>query len=161
MKRTPLKRGTKMMKRTGFRVSPKNALKGHPRPSKPPMARKPTIAKLKKKLDTIYSRYIRAKFPKKCYTCGYVGNLQCGHFVSRQYLATRWEDDNCRPQCAMCNIWGRGMLLDFEENLKNELGDVRVEELKKSRHQIIKLDIPWYEHEIAKYQGLLDSLTDV
>lgn len=159
MRKTPLKRGKKVLRRTPFKA--KTALRTkNPAPSTTGTHRRrqkggKSMAKLKKELDAVYSKYIRAKFPKKCYTCGYVGNLQCGHFVSRQYLATRWEDDNCRPQCAMCNIWGRGMLLDFEENLKKELGDVRVEEMKASRHQIIKLDIPWYEERIAHYKSLI------
>ena len=64
-----------------------------------------------------------------------------GDFVSRQYLVTRWDEDNCRPQCVGCNLWGRGQLLDFEENLTNELGKEKVEALKESRHLILKLDV--------------------
>jgi hypothetical protein len=116
----------------------------------------PTTAKLKKELDRVFSIYIRLKFPKRCYTCGKVDvTLQCGHFVSRQYLATRWSEDNCRPQCVGCNMFGNGQLLDFEENLKRELGDEFVENMKKSRHQILKLDRQWYESEIAKYKSMI------
>ena len=78
--------------------------------------------------------------------------MQCGHFVSRQYLATRWDDNNCRPQCAGCNLFGNGRLLDFEERLKKELGEETVENLKRSRHKVVKLDRLWYEEQIKKYQ---------
>ncbi len=69
--------------------------------------RKGTISWYKKKLDTIFSIYIRTKHSDcdgvvKCFTCGaskVIKKIQNGHFVSRQYLATRWEEDNCRPQC--------------------------------------------------------------
>lgn len=117
-----------------------------------------TTGKVKKKLDTVFSKYIRAKFPKICYTCKKPSDkLQCGHFVSRQYLATRWEEDNCRPQCWGCNGYGRGQLLDFEENLRKELGQKRVEELKASRHKTLKLDRSWYEERIKYYEEKLST----
>ena len=83
--------------------------------------------------------------------------MQCGHFVPRQYLATRWSENNCRPQCVGCNVWGRGQLLDFEENLIEEIGKKGVEKLKHSRHQILKLDANWYLDKIAYYARLLES----
>ena len=118
-----------------------------------------TTGKLKKELDAVFSKYIRAKYPAICYTCKATNKtLQCGHFVSRQYLATRWEELNAKPQCVGCNLFGNGMPLDFEENLKKELGEQVVEELKQRRHQILKLTPAWYEEEIQKYTELLITL---
>lgn len=126
-----------------------------PKRTYPVKRRKKTPRQLKKALDDVFSLYVR-KGAISCYTCRRPSNsLQCGHFVSRQYLATRWEPDNCRPQCWGCNGYGRGQLLDFEEYLKNELGEVRVEELKSMRHRVLKLSPAWYETEIAKYKQLL------
>jgi 5-methylcytosine-specific restriction endonuclease McrA len=152
------------MKRTSFKhptldeVRAKQAAKGLKLPqvkSKPKKATK-TQAQLKKDLDAIFSKYIRRKYPARCYTCGKIDTpLQCGHFVSRQYLATRWDENNCRPQCVGCNIYGNGKPLDFEENLKKELGEQFVEQMKASRHQSLKLDLHWYEAEIAKYKLLI------
>lgn len=112
-------------------------------------------AKLKKELDRVFSIWIR-KDAKECYTCKKKGvTLQCGHFVSRTYLATRWEPDNCRPQCVGCNIYGNGKPLDFEERLIEDLGLQRVLELKQMRHQVLKLSNQWYEEQIAKYKALI------
>lgn len=120
--------------------------------------RKPkTQAQLKKELDKLFSLYIRNKFPESCYTCGKKGTvktLQCGHFISRQYLATRWHENNCRPQCAGCNLFGNGKPLDFEERLKKDLGNEYVEDMKKTRHQVLKLDRNWYIEQIARYTML-------
>ena len=54
---------------------------------------KPTIKNLTKKLDTIFSEYIRRKDANKnglveCFTCGVIKywkgeGMQCGHFISR------------------------------------------------------------------------------
>lgn len=144
------------MKRSGFKVSYKKRATRQIDTNKRKSKSAPTTAKLKKELDRVFSIYIRLKFPKRCYTCGKVDvTLQCGHFVSRQYLATRWSEDNCRPQCVGCNLFGNGQLLDFEENLKKELGDEFVENMKKTRHQILKLDRQWYLEKIEHYKSLL------
>lgn len=142
MKKTPLRRKTALKSKKGLKVAKC--------PKKPPSK---TLAQLKKELDRVFSLYIREKYPKRCYTCGKRGvTLQCGHFVSRQYLATRWDENNCRPQCVGCNMFGNGKPLDFEENLKKELGDETVEKMKKSRHQVLKLDRQWYLTSIALYK---------
>jgi hypothetical protein len=172
-----------MLKRSGFRqqslteIKEKQAIKREKKmaqaktsPRKPQNAlgrvktkktvkstKKPkTAAKLKIELDKVFSIYIRQKFPARCYTCGKTDTaLQCGHFVSRQYLATRWHENNCRPQCIGCNMFGNGKPLDFEERLKSELGETYVEEMKKTRHQVLKLDRHWYTAEIEKYKSLI------
>jgi len=121
----------------------------------------PTQAKLKKQLDSVFSQYIRMKFPERCYTCGVQKprkELQCGHFVSRQYLATRFDENNCRPQCVGCNMFGNGKPLDFEENLKKELGSDFVEAMKLKRHLTVKLDRQWYINRIEEYTILLGEL---
>ncbi len=146
MKRTQLKRAPKGLKRAskGRKVIKKTR----------------SLSKYKKALDAVFSKYIRAKYGTTCYTCKATGKtLQCGHFVSRQYLATRWDEDNCRPQCVGCNIWGKGKPLDFEEYLKEELGDIRVEELKDSRKILLKLNESFYQEKIKLFTDLLSTFT--
>ena len=48
------------------------------------------------------SKYIRAR-DGKCYICGKTTNLQNGHLITRGKFATRWNEDNCKCQCAGCN----------------------------------------------------------
>ena len=122
-----------------------------------------TQAQLKKELDTIFSIYIRQKYADsegnvECYTCRKIFHwkkIQNGHFISRSYLATRFHENNCRPQCVGDNIFGNGKPLDFEERLKQELGADLVEKMKASRHISLKLDRHWYTAEIAKYKLLI------
>jgi hypothetical protein len=161
MKRSSFKqKKTTPMKRTPLRA--KTPLRGSTKPkvkSKKKKAPK-TQAQLKKDLDAIFSKYIRAKYLKECYTCRKTEvTLQNGHFVSRQYLATRWDEDNCRPQCVGCNIFGNGKPLDFEERLKHDLGDEHVEKMKFSRHTMVKLNKKWYEEQIAIYKEKVKELT--
>ena len=112
-----------------------------------------TLSRWKHEADKYFSLYIRAKYAKVCYTCGARGKtLQCGHFVARSYLATRFDEDNCRPQCVGCNLFGGGKPLDFEEHLRREIGDERVDALKKRRHTITKITPKEYEIMIELYK---------
>lgn len=118
-----------------------------------------TTAQLKKELDKVFSIYIRNKYAKNgmvaCYTCGVikeVSKIQNGHFISRMYLTTRFDENNCRPQCVGCNLFGGGKPLDFEERLKKEIGAKKVEAIKMKRHEITK-DFPYLE-KIEYYKGL-------
>ena len=170
-----------MLRRSGFRQQSieevkakqeaKRALRASTSPAMRSKAKKgskskkkvKTAADLKKDLDDVYSLYIRQKHEDsngvvECYTCRKlftVKTIQNGHFVSRQYLATRWLDDNCRPQCWGCNGFGKGRLLDYEERLKKDLGSEYVETMKASRHISLKLDRHWYTAEIEKYKLLV------
>ncbi len=159
-----------MMKRSGFKRKATLPLKkratGHTKANKRTSGSSKTTAKLKKELDSVFSQFVRLKHANKdgtvaCYTCGKVKHwreMQNGHFISRQYLVTRWNEDNCRVQCVGCNMFGDGKPLDFEENLKKELGDEHVELMKKSRHAILKLDRTFYETEIAFYKKRITEL---
>lgn len=66
---------------------------------------------LKKRLDAAFSLYIRLQGAENgtnsCYTCGARmpwRELQCGHYIGRAALNTRWDTRHCRPQCVYCNV---------------------------------------------------------
>lgn len=70
-----------------------------------PKKRKPkpwTLKTLKKKLDIIFSLYIRQR-DKKCVICWRRENLNCWHYLSRIANWTRRDEINCNTQCATCN----------------------------------------------------------
>ena len=118
-----------------------------------------TLSKYKKDLDIAFGRYIRERDGHKCYTCGLQmepTKSQCGHFVPRQYLATRFDERNCHAQCYACNMLYNGQPSAYAVRLKNDYGEAIVEELEKSRTKITKLSIPWYEEQIDKYKKLLE-----
>ena len=84
-----------------------------------------SISKLKKELDKWFSLFIRLRNATdheglcQCFTCGcvkyYKKGMQCGHFQSRSFLATRFDEENCQPQCVGCNMFkqGEGDRVDF------------------------------------------------
>tara|TARA_R100001509_G_scaffold80362_1_gene45200 strand:- start:11544 stop:11927 length:384 start_codon:yes stop_codon:yes gene_type:complete len=125
-----------------------------------------TKKKLSKKLDVIFSKYIRWYYADangyvECYTCGVtkpVKEMQAGHFQSRRHYATRWHTNNCRVQCQKCNIWEQGQQFIFGNKLKAEIGDVKFNELIQLSNSTAKYTQQDYEDMIAYYKKELNKL---
>ena len=125
--------------------------------------------KLKKKLDKIFSQFIRLRDSEngycKCITCNKIGfwekdGMQCGHYISRRMLITRFDEDNCNAQCENCNIWREKneMQISYRENLCKTIGEKKVKELEQKRHQIFKVEENWYREKILYYQNKVNEL---
>lgn len=81
--------------------------------------------------DKYHSAYIRS-LSEYCYTCGAKPEeLQNGHFMSRRYLNTRWDNMNCHPQCHECNSVKQGNLIVYQRKLRSEYGEEAVDDLMK------------------------------
>ena len=101
--------------------------------------RKSELSKAKDAAWIWVSRYVRLKYSLdngacKCYTCGawkYIKNCDAGHFISRSVVATRYHEDNIRVQCIRCNRFCQGESFKFEQHLIEEIGQERVDELKR------------------------------
>ena len=90
-----------------------------------------SISKLKKELDKWFSLYIRLREATdegmvQCFTCGkvahYKSGMQCGHFQSRRFLSTRWDEKNCQVQCVGCNMFKSGEQWQFGMQLNAKYG---------------------------------------
>jgi hypothetical protein len=108
--------------------------------------RKISRKSLIKKLDTVFSLYIRLRYAKneiaECYTCGkkdHYKKLQCGHFMSRKHYATRWDEENCQVQCYSCNVMRYGEQYKFGLKLEKEKGYGFPEIMMNKTKKIIKL----------------------
>lgn len=103
---------------------------------------------LVKKLDAVFSEYIRRKYADKngivkCYTCNvkkfWKGEgMQNGHFISRKSRILRWDERNARSQCYSCNCHFYGRQYIFAMNLNKEYGYNIAEELLIESKKIIK-----------------------
>lgn len=75
---------------------------------------------------------------------------QNGHFVPRQYLATRYDEVNCHAQCYACNMLYNGQPSSYAARLERDYGLGTVEALEKKRTVVTK-DFP-YEYWIEIYK---------
>lgn len=123
-------------------------------------------AKLKRALDRAFSEYVRRKAcdPQgyvACVTCGRKGywrSMQCGHFVKRVHLATRWDERNVGVQCWRCNETLDGNLEAFEAVIVKAYGQAVVDDLKARRHWRVKLDRAAVNMMIAEFREKFRAL---
>jgi len=136
-------------------------------PSKtiPKSKKKPSRSKLVKKLDAVFSQYIRLKDSvdgyATCFTCGkkdHWKKLQNGHFQSRKHYATRWDEQNCQVQCAGCNVFRYGEQFLFAKYLDERFYAGLSDELYFKSKQIVKFSNVEIEEMILKYKNLVDSM---
>lgn len=79
-------------------------------------------------MDIVFSKLIRLKEADEnglvqCFTCPTIRpwtQMQCGHFVKRGNMTTRFSEKNCRPQCKECNEHKDGNEKIFAERLEAE-----------------------------------------
>lgn len=124
--------------------------------------------KLKKELDTVYSIYIRLLYADldgyvSCFTCGarmHWKKIQNGHYISRTYLATRWHEKNCHPQCIGCNIFKHGNMDEYAVALVKKYGARILMTLNAYKHKVVKVSLDDYERDIKKYKRKIKTLED-
>lgn len=110
-------------------------------------------------LDFIFSRYIRLKYADKngkvkCFTSDKEmrwQEAQNGHFISRSNLATRWMEENCRPQSEYDNCHLHGNLEIFKERLEKEKPGITSWLLEQSR-EVVRPTRDELKHLITNYR---------
>ena len=123
--------------------------------------RKPSRSHLVKKLDTVFSQYIRRRYATndiaECVTCGkrdHWKKMDAGHFMSRKHYSTRWDEDNVQVQCKSCNLYNQGEQYKYSIFL----GDQKSEELYMKSKQTVKISNFELEELIEIYQQKLAAL---
>lgn len=127
------------------------------------MAKKKTLKYWKNKIDKVYHEYIRRRDADdhsgycECITCQkpiHFTESDGGHFIGRQYMATRYDERNTYAQCRKCNRFEYGRQYEFSKALGEELA----EELLQRSREVFKLhDHEWqeiYERYNTKLQAL-------
>ena len=120
-------------------------------------------SKIVKKLDTVFSIYIRQKESVNdiatCFTCGkqdHWKKLQNGHFQSRKHYSTRWDETNCQVQCAGCNVFRYGEQYKFSIGLDQKYGEGTAEMLLIKAKQVFKISDDELEDLINKYKSIVE-----
>ena len=138
--------------------------------NKPEKRQKTDRQKWMDKADNIFSKYIRLKFS---FQSG--GELFCrdiitgriypiksidnGHCFSRYHKATRFEEDNCRPQNRSSNRFsGEKDHYTFIKNLKAEIGEERFERIEKLKDSHGEDSATFYRLQYETYKHLFKEL---
>ena len=122
-----------------------------------------------RKADTAFSLYIRTRDAQpyqgqyfKCISCGKIlpiDRADCGHYINRQHMATRYSELNCNAQCAHCNRFDEGNIQGYRQGLVEKIGEDKVILLEALKHQTNKLSefdleqiAKHYREEVKKFK---------
>lgn len=106
---------------------------------------KTSLSKLINRLDSVLSLYVRRR-DSECITCGSTYQLQCGHFVGRTAMSTRFDERNCNAQCMKCNSDQDGDIDAYKYRIDEKWGEGTADELIRLGKQIRK----WDEFELRE-----------
>jgi len=130
------------------------------------MAKKKTQKYWKTKIDKVYHEYIRRRDADndsgycECISCQktvHFSETDGGHFLSRKFLSTRYDERNTYAQCRKCNRFEYGRQYEFSLAIGSELSE---ELLIKSR-LIYKMSDPEWLDVFNNYNDKLKNLQDI
>jgi hypothetical protein len=124
-----------------------------------------SVKRLARKLFPIHAKFIRMRDKgKPCVTCGapWKDTHQCGHYMSRGYHATAWDENNSHSQCYRCNCILKGRVAEHAHKIDEMYGPGTAEAIyQKARNPLYK-DNPYEMLEkIAYYEAKVQALEEM
>lgn len=102
-----------------------------------------------RKLDTVFSKYIRLRDSKaygfkafRCISCGQVKPYEqadAGHYINRRHMNLRYSEINCNAQCRYCNRFCEGNNSGYRQGLIEKYGEQKVQLLESQKNNYVKL----------------------
>lgn len=122
------------------------------------------IPALRHKADQLFSKAIRYRDGELrgdiwwclCITCDTwkpMGIMHAGHFMSRRFPSTRWDEENVNAQCAGCNMFGGGEQYKYSLALDIKYGDGTAEKLALQAQEYFKVTRQFLEQVISDAQA--------
>lgn len=113
--------------------------------------RKQKLSTVKKRLWKVFSRYIRLKAMDhrgyvECVTCGAskpIQEIQAGHFIPKKKgNSIYFVEENVHPQCARCNNYESGNLIEYTRYMIDMYGQEKIDELIELSNTTLKFTVP-------------------
>lgn len=114
--------------------------------------KKVPLNKLIKKLDAVFSVWIRTRDNYTCVLCGSKLNPCCGHLLKRGKHSTRFDEKNCSCLCRNCNFLDE---LDHDLYVSwflEKYGEKEYLELVRKGHTIKKWSRDELEEMLLRYK---------
>jgi len=134
---------------------------------------KSTLSSTKKKAWRYFSKYIRLRDALKttgdihyckCFTCGRIEpikKMDAGHFVSRRFNSTLFDERNVHSQCTYCNTFLGGDQLGYRRQLIKFYGEGIDIELEDKATETKKYTIPELKELIEELKEKIKVLESV
>jgi hypothetical protein len=129
--------------------------------TKPKILKEKTYSQLKKKLDEVFSIFIRMRDKGVCFTCCSKSEWKytdAGHFINRKHLVTRWDERNVHAQCIGCNRFRNGNKEDYAVRLEQLYGHGILQELHMLKQTGKEFKYNELENLINHYQEKIKQL---
>lgn len=118
------------------------------------------------KLDGIFSEFIRRRDSDsqgliRCISCGKIVHWKesdCGHYVNRKHMATRYDEENCNAQCRSCNRFDEGNIMGYRRGLIEKIGEKKTDMLEIKKHNVCKMSEVELEFLINIYKNKLKAI---
>lgn len=124
-----------------------------------------SLPKLKKELDRVFSIFIRTRDAYNgiaaCVTCKIRKRwrkMDAGHYVPRQDLATRWDEDNVYAQCKRCNGFRGGEPEKMAAYIDALAGYPMAEGLRTKSKMKFRPTRDWLEQKIGEYKRKIGEI---
>jgi hypothetical protein len=112
-----------------------------------------------RRADRAFSYYIRQRDADdggtcECPTCGRLAwwkDFDCGHFVSRRFMGTRYEEQNASAQCRRCNKWGSGEQYKHGKYLDEKWGPGTADALVILSQVVCKTSVGFFLEQEEKF----------
>lgn len=115
--------------------------------------------------DIYFSKFIRLRDTKhgygKCISCGAIHSydkLDAGHFYSRRYMNTRWNENNVFAQCRACNRFLEGNKYKYGKALEVKIGIDGINKLEYLKSQTKKYTISEINQIANYYKELIKEM---
>jgi hypothetical protein len=116
-----------------------------------------------RKLDKVFSQYIRERDTDvngfgKCCTSGKVIHKtkgHAGHFISRRFMCTRWDEQNVHLQSAYANTFLAGQQYEYSKFINKKYGDHKADELLEKSRGTCKFTLEELQEMYEKYKKKL------
>jgi len=132
--------------------------------------KQPSKKTIKGKAWRAFSKYIRLRDclkttgtleHGKCITCGKLLSISfcdAGHFVSRRYNSTLFDEKNCHIQCRYCNRFLNGNPLEYRRQIIRLYGEGYDTQLEDKATGITKLTVEDLTNIEKEYKMKVENL---
>lgn len=118
--------------------------------------RSKSVKTLKRKLDDLFSLFVRLRDKGICYTCGIQKDpkdMDAGHYIKRQHNSLRFDERNVHAQCKKCNRFMGGNMSEYAVRLQRDYGQGILEEFSAKKQQIKVFTTTELEGLITHYKN--------
>lgn len=114
----------------------------------------------------LFSEYIRRRAADAaglcfCVTCNkprHWRDMDAGHFISRRFKGTKFDERNVHPQCTSCNSFQQGNQFEMVRYIEQRYGVGTAQLLRDLSRCKCRLDRLWYEEQIKVYRARLREI---